>query len=95
MSKKKYELEIMIEPRFKILSFEQVEVNFSNTGLSKSTPDYHSLVFYGSTKEVCLNRASTYFRKEMEELGKQLNKHEYMYNKLIGMMYEELGWNNE
>ena len=92
MSTKKYELEIMIKPRFKILSFKQVEVNFSNTGLYTSAPDYDSLVFYGSTKEICLNRASTYFRKEIEELNKELNKKEYTYNKLIGMMYEELGW---
>lgn len=87
---KKYELEIMCEPKMKILGLKQVDVNFTNKSLYKSTRDYDSYLFYGGTKEVCLNRATNYYFKEIEQKEKELNKLKSIYDKLIEMLYKEL-----
>lgn len=87
---KKYELEIMCNPRMKILGIEQVDVDFTNDGLYRITEDFHSYIFYGRTKEVCFKRATNHYYKEIVQKEKELNKLKSTYNKLIGMLHQEL-----
>mgnify|MGYP003289011922 CR=1 FL=1 len=87
---RKYELEIMYKPRTKVLGFKQVDVDFVGTSFCKMTQDYNYHLFYGRTKEVCLNRATNYYFKEIEQKEKELNKLKSTYDKLIEMLYKEL-----